>query len=536
MLSVSLLRRPPALVAALGPVLLLALLPALLLTLDAGLALLLLTLETRLALHLLALDTRLALLLALNARRALPLLLALDTRLVALLLLALDTELALGLLPLLLYLALLVLALGEGLAPELILLPSLCLLPFKLCPTLGPFLLLALHLCLALLLLAAGERLTPLGLYLPLLLLAAGEGLVPLGLYLLLPLPLEPLLLDLLLASDLAALTGFEALACNHPPLRLHLRLLLADQTRLLPVPEGLPSGRGRQHRTTGHWTAGRRRHPGPLHLRPEELDLVVREARAPVALASIQVGDLIARHAAIHPLDAVERHAPVVDRVVPPVVAGDVAAPAVDPLAVRVRRRVAVDVVRQEPALRHEEVVGGRQTDVQRHARPVIDVRRQGSPTHVVVRLLPGHPGRSPLLAGDPLPTVVGVVIPAAIVIGRPAVGLVRDPGPAVLGPDPAPVLIGAPGARHVPRRPDPAVPRALDPVPVGGEVVVEEADVHRAAAVRAGVDPDRDGGRGRARPGESAQEDQRKEHDSCCFHRSPRCVSRCRDDGEFP
>jgi hypothetical protein len=459
----SLLRRPLPAIAALGPILLLALLPALLLTLEAGLALLLLALEAGLALLLLALEAGLALnLLALLA----PLLL-LDLTLSSLLLLevlALLAGLALDLaqLALLAPLLLLDLALGSLLLLELLALLAGLTLDLVQLALLTQLLLLKL-------------ALSPL---LLLELLALEARLLARSLALLSLLALSPLLLPLLLlllAGDLAVLASVEALTLESP-----LRLLLAELALLPAAPEGLRGGRGRQHRTPGYRAVGRQRHPAPLHLRPEEGDPVVLEARAPVPLILTQIGDLIARHAAGKPLDAVVRHAPVVDRVVAPVVAGDVAAPAIDPLAVRVRRRVVVDARRQEPVVRHEEVVVGRQPNVQRHTRPVVGIRRQGSPADVVVRLLPGDPGRRPIIAGDPLPTVVGVVIPATIVVGRPAVGLVRDPGPAVLGPHPAPVLIGAPGARHVARRPDPAVPRPFDPVAIRGEVVVEEAQVH--------------------------------------------------------
>ena len=106
----------------------------------------------------------------------------------------------------------------------------------------------------------AGERLAPLVLYLPLLLL-----------------PLDPLLLHLLLAGSLASnravLTRVDALTTGLDTLipESPLRLLTADLARLLTVPEGLLGGRGRQHGTPGYLAVGRCRHPGPLHLRPED-------------------------------------------------------------------------------------------------------------------------------------------------------------------------------------------------------------------------------------------------------------------------
>ncbi len=246
--------------------------------------------------------------------------------------------------------------------------------------------------------------------------------------------------------------------------------------------------------------------------------------------LVPAQIADLEALHAAACPLlHAVDREAGVEDLIVEAVVAGEAAAAAIDAVTLPARGLEADETRLQEPVLRHEDEGVRREVQGDGHSRAVVVRGRQGSPADVVVARLPVDPGRSPLVAGDPAPAVVGVVIPAAVVIGRPAEGLVRDPGPAEVGPHPVARLVGAPRCGDSPRPPDPAVPRALDPVSVGGKVVVEEADVHVGPARGSDVEPGRDRGRGGAHRRQGAEEDGSEKHDPCSFHKSPRCVPRC-------
>src|SRR5205823_4626080 len=100
-----------------------------------------------------------------------------------------------------------------------------------------------------------------------------------------------------------------------------------------------------------------------------------------------------------------------------------------------------------------------GREIDVYGDSRAIGVRRRQRSPADVVVARLPVDPGRSPLVTRDPFPAVVGVVVPAAVVISRPAERLVGDPGPAEVGPHPVAVLIRVPRCDGDARGPDPAV-----------------------------------------------------------------------------
>src|SRR6185369_10941778 len=66
------------------------------------------------------------------------------------------------------------------------------------------------------------------------------------------------------------------------------------------------------------------------------------------------------------------------------------------------------------------------------------------------------------------------------------PAPGLVRDPGPAVVGVDPVPLGIGPPADRHPSWLPHPSVAGALEPAAIGGELAVKDALVDRSLIVR--------------------------------------------------
>src|SRR6185312_2233109 len=137
-----------------------------------------------------------------------------------------------------------------------------------------------------------------------------------------------------------------------------------------------------------------------------------------------------------------------------------------------------------------------------------------QRSPADVVVAFLPGDPGRSPVVAGNPGPADLRVLIPAAVVVGRPSIRLVGEPGPTLVAPDPVTGLIAAPARGHVARRPDPPVARALDPVAVGGETVVEKAEVDGGVASRTHLDPRTHRKLGGGRSGADAQEEKGEEY----------------------
>jgi hypothetical protein len=211
--------------------------------------------------------------------------------------------------------------------------------------------------------------------------------------------------------------------------------------------------------------------------------------------------------------------------------VVGRVAGAVEDHRHLHLRHDVGREARREEVALGHEDV-GVRADPVVVAAIAAVvaaviadvDARRERRPADVVAAFLPGDPGGAPLVAGHPGPADLGVVVPAAVVVGGPAVGLVGDPGPPLVGPHPVAVLIGAPARGNGRGRPDPAVLRALDPVSVGGQVVVEESEVHRGPPRGADMDArvHRELSR-RRRHGAGRQEQGKKRVARCLSHKSP-------------
>src|SRR5205823_13764971 len=102
----------------------------------------------------------------------------------------------------------------------------------------------------------------------------------------------------------------------------------------------------------------------------------------------------------------------------------------------------------------RHEGVLVG--SDVVIIIRPVPDAaatiearfRRQRRPADVILARSPRDPGRRPFVTRHPNPTDAPQPDPASIVIRGPAEWLVRHPGPARVGINPATISVGAPTA----------------------------------------------------------------------------------------
>ncbi len=95
--------------------------------------------------------------------------------------------------------------------------------------------------------------------------------------------------------------------------------------------------------------------------------------------------------------------------------------------------------------------------------------------PAHVLIVRPPGHPSGAPVHARDPKPADVVVHAPAAIVEGNIPPFLVRDPGPAIIGPDPMSFAIGPPVVAHMPGDPNVAVGVIVDPAPVRGKTIIK-------------------------------------------------------------
>src|SRR5262245_7744276 len=109
----------------------------------------------------------------------------------------------------------------------------------------------------------------------------------------------------------------------------------------------------------------------------------------------------------------------------------------------------------------------------------PPARVRRQGSPTDVLLAGAPGHPSRTPFRVGYPNPGPILIDQPAAVVKGRPAPGLFGLPVPAELvGVDPRAVGVGAPVLVD-PGAPNRAPNWVLEPLPIGFEFRIEDVDV---------------------------------------------------------
>src|SRR3989442_14306190 len=66
--------------------------------------------------------------------------------------------------------------------------------------------------------------------------------------------------------------------------------------------------------------------------------------------------------------------------------------------------------------------------------------------PTDVTASFMPGDPCGAPLGAGHPDPAVRWILVPAAIVIDRPAPLFIRCPGPSVIREHPVGPTLRAP------------------------------------------------------------------------------------------
>src|SRR6185295_4857163 len=146
------------------------------------------------------------------------------------------------------------------------------------------------------------------------------------------------------------------------------------------------------------------------------------------------------------------------------------VAVPIPVPVAVEVRRAHEAPVVEVAPVAAGPTVEAEAETGVEAEARAVeAGVVAGRAPADVARTPVPVHPGRRPDVTGLPDPAVGGQIVPAPVVIGHPAPGLVGNPGHAGRRVDPAAVVKGTPAGGH----PRPPVRRAVDgdPGAVAGE-----------------------------------------------------------------
>ncbi len=73
------------------------------------------------------------------------------------------------------------------------------------------------------------------------------------------------------------------------------------------------------------------------------------------------------------------------------------------------------------------------------------IEARAQRCPTAISPTPSPTYPSGSPLIAGNPYPTVVAIVGPAAIVVASPTPRVIRDPSVSIFRHHPAATGIGS-------------------------------------------------------------------------------------------
>ncbi len=144
-----------------------------------------------------------------------------------------------------------------------------------------------------------------------------------------------------------------------------------------------------------------------------------------------------------------------------------------------------ASDALRSEFICRHEGVLVG--SDVVIIIRPVPDAaatiearfRRQRRPADVILARSPRDPGRRPFIAGHPDPADTAQPHPSTVMIGGPTEWLLRHPGPAGIGIDPAAICVGPPTARclGLARLPDIAVVRCFPPGSIRFQFLVKHA-----------------------------------------------------------
>jgi len=149
---------------------------------------------------------------------------------------------------------------------------------------------------------------------------------------------------------------------------------------------------------------------------------------------------------------------------------------------------RVVVPVRR-----RQEQITRRDEGPVHRTVVVVVDdvVRRQRRPADRLVAVAPVHPGRRPLVPGNPEPAELRAARPAAVVERDPAPVffiLLRDPVPApIVRIDPVADGVGTPAGRPLEGHPHFAPARVGLPHAVGLEREMEIADLGRLRLGRA-------------------------------------------------
>jgi hypothetical protein len=137
----------------------------------------------------------------------------------------------------------------------------------------------------------------------------------------------------------------------------------------------------------------------------------------------------------------------------------------------------IVVDVPVGDVLAGHEGPVGaGHATKI--HVNAYVHSRHQRGPSVVVIAIPPANPGRAPFFAGHPNPSIIVVMCPAAVVEWRPSPGIVRHPGPAIIGIYPVTVGIIGPEVLSCVRYPHLAIVLIVNPLAIGTQGIIKSRE----------------------------------------------------------
>jgi hypothetical protein len=109
----------------------------------------------------------------------------------------------------------------------------------------------------------------------------------------------------------------------------------------------------------------------------------------------------------------------------------------------------------------------------------PPVNTWRKGRPANPTIAIMPGNPGRCPLSAWNPNPTIIGIEEPSTVMEGGPTPFPVRNPGPSIIRIGPSPMGIRPPSVWNIIGSPDPAITSELKPLPIRSQLIKEKTDV---------------------------------------------------------
>jgi len=107
---------------------------------------------------------------------------------------------------------------------------------------------------------------------------------------------------------------------------------------------------------------------------------------------------------------------------------------------------------------------------------------RRTRRPSDITATLAPANPGRFPLGARNPAPSIIRIINPSTIVIARPCPRFITLPIPATVGPNPSAVAVWPPFSADASRVPASSVSAEFHPGAICGKwsVKIGGSDFH--------------------------------------------------------